>query len=84
LSIFKGLFDFEQITPSSPNERGSHMSIQFKFNAEQVFRLLKREGVVCDFRRPSVIRIAPVALYNTFNEVFRFVCILQRCLENLD
>jgi len=27
---------------------------------------------VCDFRPPNVVRVAPVPLYNTYEEVWRF------------
>jgi kynureninase len=40
-------------------------------------------GVVCDIRRPSVIRVAPAPLYNTFDEVRRFVSILRAAREGL-
>ena len=39
---------------------------------------LATEGIVCDFREPDVIRIAPVPLYNTFVDVWRFVDALRR------
>jgi kynureninase len=76
------LYNFEQITPVNPSDRGSHLSIRFPFNAEYVLDQLKQEGVVCDFRAPDVIRVAPVALYTTFGDVYRFVDILQRCLND--
>ena len=37
---------------------------------------LEREGVVCDFREPNVIRAAPVPLYNTYLDVWRFAQVL--------
>lgn len=46
-------------------------------------QILQREGVICDKREPDVIRIAPVPLYNTFQDVrVRKVQIQWRC-ENL-
>jgi len=36
--------------------------------------------VVCDFREPNVVRIAPVPLYNTFHDCWRFADVLRGCL----
>ncbi|MHC4093984.1 MAG: kynureninase/PvdN C-terminal domain-containing protein [Planctomycetota bacterium] len=38
--------------------------------------MLQAAGVVCDFREPNVIRVAPVPLYNTYHEVWQFARIL--------
>ena len=43
---------------------------------------LEREGVVCDFRAPNVIRVAPTPLYNTYHEVWRFAQIVERMFRN--
>ena len=42
------------------------------------FDRLRENGVVCDWRNPNVIRVAPVPLYNTFHEVWRFVNLLMQ------
>ena len=46
-----------------------------------LFDALHGEGVVCDFREPNVIRVAPVPLYNTFHEVWRFAQVLRRHVD---
>ena len=41
---------------------------------------LGASGVACDWREPDVIRVAPVPLYNRYEEVYRFVEILGNAL----
>ncbi|MEM9547753.1 MAG: kynureninase [Bacteroidota bacterium] len=65
------------ITPRNPNKRGSQLSIQVK-NADKVlFEKITDAGVIADWREPDVIRISPVALYNSFEDVYLFSQILK-------
>ena len=45
--------------------------VLFHVDIEAVFKALEKRGVVCDVRKPDVMRIAPTPLYNTFAEVYR-------------
>lgn len=74
---------FNIITPHNPNERGCQLSILAEqVDGKAVFEFLKSNGVVLDWRHPNVMRIAPVPLYNTFEEVFRFSTLLEAaCAE---
>jgi kynureninase len=67
---------YKVITPRSANERGGQLSILVQEQPKELFDKLESCGVICDFREPNVIRIAPVPLYNTFHEVWRFAGIL--------
>ena len=49
-----------------------------KKNGKKVFASLAKAGVIADWREPDVIRVAPVPLYNTFEEVFQFVEIFKK------
>ncbi len=71
---------FLVITPANPSERGCQLSILFRKNGKRVFNTLSKKGVVADWREPDVIRVAPVPLYNTFEEVYRFAEIFQGAL----
>jgi len=70
----------EIITPREPAARGCQLSLRVVRDARELFRSLQAEGVVGDFREPDVIRVAPVPLYNTFHEVWRFASILTRLI----
>jgi len=75
---------FTIITPREPLERGAQLSLFFDEGVmEQVFIRLGRMGVICDDRKPNVIRVSPAALYNTFEEIWEFVMILQEILVDL-
>jgi kynureninase len=70
----------EVLTPGDPGARGCQLSIVVPGASRAVQRNLLERGVVCDFREPSVIRAAPVPLYNTFHDVWRFVRTLGEVL----
>ncbi|MCZ7558369.1 MAG: kynureninase [Bacteroidia bacterium] len=59
------------ITPSSPEARGCQLSVRFREHGRGMFQWLHAHGIVCDWREPDVIRMAPVPLYNTFADVER-------------
>ena len=63
-----------------PQQRGCQLSILVRDQPRELLRALEHNGVVCDFREPNVIRVAPVPLYNTFREVWSFAGILARQL----
>ena len=65
------------ITPRDPKERGSQLSIQVKSADKSLFDKISEKGVIADWREPDVIRIAPVARYNSYMDVFRFAKILK-------
>ena len=68
--INKGTFKI--ITPANPAERGCQLSLLFNENGRKVFDKLTQSGIIADWRNPNVIRIAPVPLYNSFTDVYRF------------
>ena len=74
----------ESLTPEDPRSRGCQLSLRMGRNAAHgraVFEHLQQAGMVCDWREPDVIRAAPVPLYNSFEDVFRFAAALQAALE---
>jgi len=71
---------FNLLTPANSSERGCQLSIYMKRHGKMVFDKLTKAGVIADWREPDVIRVAPVPLYNTFEEVFQFVEIFKKSL----
>jgi kynureninase len=71
------------VTPSDSQERGCQLSLQVRLDGvdgKQVHEQLERAGTVTDWREPDVIRAAPVPLYNSFEDVHRFVTTLKQVL----
>lgn len=68
---------FEIITPP---ERGCQLSVLLHGEGRSVFDHLMKEGVIVDWREPNVIRLAPVPLYCSFEDMYEFGEILKRGL----
>jgi kynureninase len=75
------LCQFEIITPKSQNERGAQLSILAHGKGKTMFDALTKKGVIADWREPNVIRIAPVPLYNSFEDIFRFAKYLEESIS---
>jgi kynureninase len=73
---------FQQITPANPSERGCQLSLLTDHRGRALFEHLSRNGVVCDWREPNVIRFAPVPLYNRFEDVWRLACCIDDFQKN--
>ena len=74
--------NFEIITPSNPSERGTQLSVFLHGYGKKVFHYLMEHGVYLDWREPNVIRLAPVPLYCSFADVYRFGEILKAGLSS--
>ncbi len=72
-----GMDSLRVITPRDPEQRGCQLSLLVNDRPRERFVALQRAGVTCDFREPNVIRVAPVPLYNTFHDAWRFAQILS-------
>jgi kynureninase len=78
--------ELELITPRAPASRGCQLSIRIPGERSRGRRVLDRLGelgVICDWREPDVIRVAPVPLYNRFAEVFTFSERLTQVLREI-
>jgi len=68
------------ITPKNEDARGSQLSIQVKNANKKLYDKITKDGVIADWREPDVIRVAPTALYNNFEDCWKFTDILKRSL----
>ncbi|NND71731.1 MAG: kynureninase [Rhodothermales bacterium] len=78
--LVKQIEGVESITPGSPADRGCQLSLRVDGDGRDVFSRLTGSGVICDWREPDVIRVAPVPLYNSFEDVYRFATELKRSM----
>jgi len=62
----------EILTPREARLRGGQISMLVRRRGEELMQALKAAGVVVDYRPPDVVRVAPVPLYNSFHDVWRF------------
>tara|TARA_B000000557_G_C20812935_1_gene461279 strand:+ start:5237 stop:6511 length:1275 start_codon:yes stop_codon:yes gene_type:complete len=68
------------ISPKRKNERGCQLSIKFKNFNKDIVKLLYKEKIICDYRKPNILRIAPVPLYNSFEDCYHLVKTLKKIL----
>jgi kynureninase len=71
---------FEIITPRDPEQRGAQLSIRTKGGGREICDELAERGVLCDWREPDILRVAPAPLYNSYQDVYRFVQSFVACL----
>ena len=65
--------EIQFLTPRDPAQRGCQISLLVPEHGRRIFDALQKAGVICDWREPDCIRLAPVPLYNSFMDVYRFV-----------
>ena len=68
------------LTPAIPAERGCQLSLVAP-GGNNTFKIISKKGVVCDWRKPDVIRVAPHPLFNRYTEVYDFVKLLKQSLS---
>ncbi len=71
----------EIITPISTQSRGCQLSLRLLKPVFDITKRLNKQGVICDWREPDVLRVAPVPLYNSFEDCYNFVEILKDILN---
>jgi kynureninase len=73
-------YGFAVGSPRAEAQRGGHVALEHP-EAIQICKALKARGVIPDFRFPNVVRLAPIALYSTYEEIWQTVQILKAIVE---
>jgi kynureninase len=74
-------YGFNIVTPREPKRRGGHVALARDEESIRINACLKKRGVIPDFRFPNIIRLAPIALYNSYHEIWKVVDILKDIME---
>lgn len=61
---------FKIITPESESARGAQLSIIAAEKGKEIFDGLVANHVLGDWREPNVIRLSPIPLYNSFEDIY--------------
>ncbi len=81
ISVELNDYGFTRCNPLEEERRGGHVSLQHE-EAARICKALKSDGVVPDFRSPNIMRLAPVALYTSFVDVWETVQILKQIMKD--
>ncbi|MDC3413995.1 kynureninase [Terrihalobacillus insolitus] len=73
-------YEFVVRNPEEDSKRGGHIYLEHP-EAARICKALKAKHIVPDFRTPNGIRLAPVALYNTFEEVWKTIQTLKTIMD---
>ena len=75
--------EFEIITPLNPEERACQLSVFLHGQGRNLFDYLMANGVITDWREPNVIRLAPVPLYSSYEDMYNFGQMLKQGILSL-
>ena len=80
--ISRDPYNFKIGTPRNPDKRSGHIAIEHNTEARRICDCLRiKYNVISDFRRPNVIRLAPIALYNKYHEIWYVVQCLKQIID---
>jgi kynureninase len=74
-------YNYSVGTPRDRARRGGHLAVEHE-EGWRICQALKARRIIPDFRPPRVIRLAPVALYNTFADVAETALALKEIIDN--
>ncbi|WHX68287.1 hypothetical protein QNH26_06765 [Peribacillus frigoritolerans] len=73
-------YGFEIGSPWHESKRGGHIILEHQ-EAARICKALKQEAIIPDYREPNMIRLTPVALYTSFQEVYETVQVLKKVMD---
>jgi len=73
-------YGFHVGNPREEKRRGGHVALEHE-DAARINAALKEMGVIPDFRKPNVIRLAPVPLYSSYHDVWKVIQIIRTIME---
>jgi len=79
--LTKKPYGYQIGSPREEKRRGGHVAVEH-LEAARINKALKDRDIIPDFRYPNIIRFAPVALYNTFEDVWQVVQALQEIIDH--
>lgn len=79
--ITKEPYNFIIGTPREDGRRGGHVALEHATEAIRLNECLKRRGVVPDFRFPNVIRLAPIAFYTSYHDIWQVIQIIKEIFD---
>lgn len=76
----------DKIEIVTPQERGAMLCVRLRglladSDRKNLEKRLHARGAVVDFREPDIFRMAPAPLYNSFEDIYRLVCVLDEVLS---
>lgn len=81
LDLQRGQYGYWIGTPRDHAHRGGHVAIEHP-EADQISQALIQRHVVVDYRKPNVVRMAPIALYTSYHDIWRAVQALREIIES--
>jgi len=75
-------YNFTIGNPREAEQRGGHVALEHQTDAVRINEALKKRGVIPDFRYPNVMRLAPIALYTSYQDIWNVVQHLKEIMDN--
>ncbi len=74
-------YDVKILTPRDQESRGGHVTITHP-EGGRINKALSQHRIICDYRPPNMIRIAPSPMYNTYQELHDTVLTLKGIMDD--